>query len=384
MKRSTLFVLGLFAVVSLLAIPVSRTVHAQSTGEPAVSVQVRPDRPYIEVSESNQHLNFDFRIENQTGKVLQLRRICLTVTDESRRPVVRRVLDERAMKASIETVPTRKLEPKGVLFLFNPFYLFDREMPLASLKYEFTFSTPEDSMLSPVTVTVHPVQYENRTNLTIPLRGRVLVEDGHDFYSHHRRVDLAHPIAKRRGVKTNPTLFALDLTLCDARGWPYTGRGDRLGDWYGYGAPVYAPGDGTVVRMVDGTPDNTLEDGSVVYSEALNPQNPESMLGNYLILDHGNSEYSLLSHLKAGSFRVQEGQRVQQGQELAAIGFSGETGNVVHVHYQLQTGTDFFDMETLPAYFRDFRRLIGSDSVIVSHGPINTGDIVEPLQALSK
>lgn len=379
MKRSILLVVCLFAVVSLFATPMGLTIFAQSAGEPEVSAQVSPDRPYIMVSESNQYLNFDFHIENHTGQALRLRRVHMTVADKNDQPIVRKVLDERAMRPSIETVPNRDLEPKSALFLFNPFYFFDLEVPLASLKYKFHFSTAENTMLPPVAVTVHPVQYENQTNLAIPLRGRVLVEDGHDFYSHHRRVDLSHPMIAHLGVKANPQLFAMDLTLCDSQGLPHNGDGDDLEDWYGYGAVVYAPGDGTVIRLVDGIPDNVLENGKVVYSEALNPQNPETMFGNYLILDHGNGEYSVLSHLKEDSFRIREGESVQQGQELAAIGFSGDTANVVHVHYQLQTGTDFFDMETLPVYFHDFRRFIGSRSVEVSQGPIDTGDIVEPL-----
>lgn len=373
--------MDLFALFLLIATAAAPIIRAHPAGE--LAVRVLPARPYIEVSESTQYLNFDFHIENQTDQVLRLRRIYLTVADDSGEPVLRRVLDERAMVPSIDLVTDRDLEPNSALFLFNPFYFFDREVPLASLEYEFHFSTPGDSMLSPVTVSVRPVRYEDKTALMIPLRGRVLVEDGHDFYSHHRRVDLSHPMVVQAGFKTNPQRFALDLTLSDTRGLPYTGHGGYLKDWYGYGANVYAPGDGTVIRVVDGIPDNTLEDGRVVHSDAVSPENLETLAGNYLVLDHGNGEYSVLSHLKEGSFRVKEGETVRQGHALATIGFSGDTSNVVHVHYQLQTGPGFFNAETLPVYFRNFRRHVGSRTVEVAHGPIDTGDIVDSLTAPS-
>jgi hypothetical protein len=59
--------------------------------------------------------------------------------------------------------------------------------------------------------------------------------------------------------------------------------------------------------------------------------------GNYITIDHGDSEYSHYAHLAAGTFLVKEGQRVEAGQALARVGNSGYTlgdggGYHVHVH----------------------------------------------------
>jgi hypothetical protein len=47
------------------------------------------------------------------------------------------------------------------------------------------------------------------------------------------------------------------------------------------------------------------------------------------------------------------------------------------VHYSLLTGPDIYHDEAVPAYFTHFRRLLGSKSVEVDQGTVDSGDIVE-------
>jgi murein DD-endopeptidase MepM/ murein hydrolase activator NlpD len=59
--------------------------------------------------------------------------------------------------------------------------------------------------------------------------------------------------------------------------------------------------------------------------------------GNYITIDHGDGEYSHYAHLATGSFLVHDGDHVELGQPLAAVGNSGYTlgaggGYHVHVH----------------------------------------------------
>ncbi|MEP7361877.1 MAG: M23 family metallopeptidase [Acidobacteriota bacterium] len=61
------------------------------------------------------------------------------------------------------------------------------------------------------------------------------------------------------------------------------------------------------------------------------------IFGNYITVQHDDGEYSHYAHLRTGSFRVKEGERVVQGQPLATAGNSGYTvgqggGQHVHVH----------------------------------------------------
>lgn len=83
-----------------------------------------------------------------------------------------------------------------------------------------------------------------------PLEGRFLVWDGHDFYAHHRRWDFAHPAFQKLGIHNNGDRYAYDLSLVDAAGRMFKGNAEQPEDWFGFAAPVYAPGAGSVVEAV--------------------------------------------------------------------------------------------------------------------------------------
>lgn len=87
---------------------------------------------------------------------------------------------------------------------------------------------------------------------------------------------------------------ALDFVqLVDGRG--YQGDPKRAKSWYGFGEPVLAPADGTVVSVSDTHPDEPV--GEI-----------------------GDRRYAVLAHLRQGSARVSKGERVRVGQQIAAVG----------------------------------------------------------------
>uniref|UniRef100_A0A7C3IE36 M23 family metallopeptidase n=1 Tax=Gracilinema caldarium TaxID=215591 RepID=A0A7C3IE36_9SPIR len=62
--------------------------------------------------------------------------------------------------------------------------------------------------------------------------------------------------------------------------------------------------------------------------------------GNYIIIKHKHGFYTRYAHLQ--SFRVQKGQKVQQGQVIGYIGNTGlSTGP--HLHYEVHIGSDVVD-----------------------------------------
>ena len=341
----------------------------------SVRVTVRPQQVYVERASSGQLLNFDFLPENLTAEKLTLAAIRVRVFDRAGRLVLKRSLDAHGLSPAIETVPKTEIAARGSLYLFNPFHTFDNALDIKTLKYEFDFAAETGPILKSEAA-VEPIEYRTKTSLTLPLKGRVVVENGHDFYSPHRRIDLTHPLAQMVGLKANSARYADDLTIADENGELHRGGGLRLEDWFGYGATLYAPGAGRIVALVDEVPDNTLEAGKVVFSKTLSPDKASGIFGNFLVIDHGNGEYSLFAHLLRGSFLVKQGESVRQGQPLARVGFSGNT-DYVHTHYQLQNGADAATAEGVPAYFRDFRRVLGSKTVGVKIGPLEAGTIVE-------
>jgi hypothetical protein len=65
---------------------------------------------------------------------------------------------------------------------------------------------------------VSPVPYETKTRLILPVKGRVLVWDGHDRQSHHRRFDYTRPPFAQRGNRTNYQRHGYDFVVVNEQG----------------------------------------------------------------------------------------------------------------------------------------------------------------------
>jgi hypothetical protein len=63
---------------------------------------------------------------------------------------------------------------------------------------------------------------------------------------------------------------------------------------------------------------------------------------------------------------------VKLGQQTGRIGFAGDS-IFPHLHYSLMDGREVFKAWGLPAYFSDFRRVLGSRSVKVCRDAVNSG-----------
>jgi len=132
--------------------------------------------------------------------------------------------------------------------------------------------------------------------------------------------------------------FAYDLLMMKD-GASHAGTGTALSDYYCYGAEVLAPAAGTVVWSCDSLPDQ--QPGQ------MDPKNP---VGNGVVIDHGNGEFSLLAHMQPKSLRVKTGDKVAASAVLGLCGNSGNTSEP-HIHYHLQDGLDMKTAEGLPAPF---------------------------------
>ena len=152
----------------------------------------------------------------------------------------------------------------------------------------------------------------------------------------------------------------------------YRGAGARNEDWYGWNAPVLAPGAGTVVAAESGEPD--WEVGRTSLPDSVVLARPVALFGNHVVIDHGNGEFSLLAHLRRGSVLVRRGDRVRQGQPVGRVGFSGSV-YTIHTHYQLQRGPEY-DAEGLPSTFLHVTR-VGRSGSAGGRLRVDSGDVVE-------
>jgi murein DD-endopeptidase MepM/ murein hydrolase activator NlpD len=330
-----------------------------------VVVSTLPATPLIERTKSGQALNFDLLIENKSAEKLTLDEIEVSVLGANDALVVQRRLASNG--DSIATLPNRTVEPGGKLVVFNPFAEFDSGVDLASLRYDLTFGERHAGL------TVKPVAYTTKAALILPVGGRLFVHDGHDFYSHHRRLDITGGMTTALHIDSNMTRYAYDFTVIDEQGRMHRGGGDDNADWYGFGQPVVAPADGVVVKAASDRPDGSQSKRAPLDFEAV-MKDLTLIFGNYAILDHGNGEFSLLGHMKQGSVTVKPGDRVKRGQAIGAIGCSGDS-MFPHLHYQLQR--DAGTGEGLPSPFNDYRRFTGKSWVTVKRGHVDSGDVVQ-------
>ena len=103
--------------------------------------------------------------------------------------------------------------------------------------------------------------------------------------------------------------------------------------------------------------------------------------GNYVTISlHQNGTFVALAHLRAGSIRVSVGQEVEQGQQIAACGNSGNSTQP-HVHVQAMDSADLSVARGVPMTFRRFREWpSGAKEVqIRERGMPGEGAVVEPL-----
>lgn len=193
------------------------------------------------------------------------------------------------------------------------------------------------------------VRYPNSESpvVYLPVMGCWTVTQGHD------------------GEHTHQGLWrhGLDLEVFDDEGRPYRSDGATCEDYYCFGAPVVAPADGKVVRVVGHLADNRIGDVDTANN-----------WGNLVILWHSGLVYSASCHLKKDSLLVVEGQHVVAGQVLARAGSSGRSPRP-HLHVQLQACADI-GAPTIPGEWLHYLSGARSDQRYVTHGVPEQGESV--------
>jgi hypothetical protein len=343
-------------------------------GPSAPTVASLPAQPLLVQGRDGQDLNFDLLFDNPGATALQLVGVEATWYGRDGRFLGQRRLDRNGDDTTmgIATVRNRTLPAHGRLVLFNPFQHFPANAWLGDVRYEAVFSAGDDAPEQRVALRVAPRAWQPKTVLSLPLAGPVFVHDGHDFTAHHRRLDITGGMTTHFGIRANFMRYAHDFVVADGEGKLYRGDGAKPEDWYGYGAPILATGDGVVVEMHDGMADNRTGGAPPFDREAI-MKNLKLFLGNYAIIDHGNGEFSLFAHMRQGSVKVHPGQRVARGEPIGAMGMSGDAF-LVHLHYQLQSDTGFG--EGLPAVFQDVRFATGDGWTAPPASTVDSGDLV--------
>jgi len=184
-----------------------------------------------------------------------------------------------------------------------------------------------------------PIQYyQQKTSLTLPIRGKGVI--GQDWITNGGHGGLWNA-------------FAIDIDGLDQNYAAQLNDANENAADAGYGREILAPAAGTVVYARNDVPTNPHpgeEPGDNWYRALHDPV--MAYAGNCVIVDHGNSEYSVMMHMQPGSVTVKAGDRVATGQVIGRLGNSGDAFGP-HLHYQLQSGPQLFRDEPLPFRFQN-------------------------------
>ena len=348
-----------------------------------IRLTAEPKNVYLERSLHAQYLNFDIVVENVSSEALVLTGIELLAYND-RGVLARREFVDGRSRTSLDFAAPRAIAARQKQLIFNPFHTFEADIPLQRLTYVFSFADGKGETASEFRseLAVAPIPYENKTHLILPLRGRILVWDGHDQQSHHRRLDYSKAVFGVPGkYRTNFQRFSYDFIIVNERGeasrTPLRTTADTYrqdpkdnDQFFGFGVPVLATGSGRIIEMHDGEEDDHEWDPRQL------AQRETAYAGNYIIIDHRNGEFSWFGHLKKGSTTVKVGDDVRQGQVIAALGASGSS-LFPHLHYELRSSGGASKADGLPSYFNGLRRVGAKSDEVLMRAHIDTGDIVE-------
>lgn len=146
------------------------------------------------------------------------------------------------------------------------------------------------------------------------------------------------------GVRAYGQAFAVDILHPRPPDEParigWAGGMDRPEGSSCFGEPVLAVADGTVVGASTRQRDHRTRQSwpalvwmMLVEGAAREMGGARFVLGNHLVVDHGDGVHAVYAHLRRGSARVGVGDRVQTGQHLGDVGNSGNTSEPhLHVH----------------------------------------------------
>jgi hypothetical protein len=182
--------------------------------------------------------------------------------------------------------------------------------------------------------------YRQKTTLNFPIRGHGII--GQDYVTN----------GGHGGHGDFSDEFGIDIDGLDQNYGELSDAKENAAD-AGWGREILAPAAGTVVYARNDVPTNPHpgeDPGEDWYRLLHDPVNASA--GNCVIIDHRNSEYSVMMHMQPGSVTVKVGDRVATGQVIGRLGNSGDAFGP-HLHYQLQSGPQLFRDQPLPFRFQN-------------------------------
>ena len=205
-----------------------------------------------------------------------------------------------------------------------------------SIELEINISKPsgEKNLIKfPVKMTM----YESKQGYIFPLDGPLMFINLPMNYQHHRAM-----LSQE---------FGFDIIMTDIKMTSFsTPKPEKLSDFLIFHKDIKAIGDGTVVEIGDKFPDGVLRSEINAMVPKIGFKN--AMAGNYIVIDHGNSEFAFYAHISEDTIRVKVGDKVKKSDVIALVGNTGNSSEP-HLHFQLMDSPDFLEANGLPVMFEN-------------------------------
>jgi hypothetical protein len=329
----------LFALLPLLAVGPAAGARS-ATPQAAVDLQLT-DRPHAVRTDAGVRLIYELHLANSGDELLRLHqleatdgdgRVLATFTGEQ---LERRLAP--APSAGGKPGPALPARGRAVLYL-------EWTAPAACprvLAHVLTYAAGADAEAS-VRGGRTTVSCEAGAPLGPPLRGGPWIAIHYAGWPNgHRRV-----FTTVEGKARIPGRFAIDWVRVDAVGHLAHGDPDIPAHALGYGADVLAVADATVASVRDGMPEAARI--------SANPHHAlQDEAGNYVALRLDDGRYAFYEHLRPGSVAVKPGERVQRGDVLGALGFTGASTGP-HLHFHVADGPSTIGEEGRPFLLEGF------------------------------
>jgi murein DD-endopeptidase len=272
------------------------------------------------------HLVYELHLSNTADDSLQLTR--LDVLTDVQEGIVATFAAEELRRRLGRVAAAEAIEPGVVPAGSRAVLYIELHQPIGSVprklrhRLEYRRGTKQAAPPERVEAGNALVRSEPEIVLSAPLRGGPWAAVHNPAWERgHRRV--FYSVDGRARI---PGRFAIDWIKLDVNGRTARGDDDIVANSIGYAEDVLAVADGVVAALRD----DMAEEARV---STRRKHAPEDASGNYIALDLGSNRYVFYEHLKPGSVRVRRGDRVQRGQVIAALGFTGDsTGPHLHLH----------------------------------------------------
>lgn len=318
---------------------------------PVIMSTLRPPQPFLG-TDGLWRLVYELILTNTSATSITLDSLEVRSADESKRVVAKLLPPDFADRLQLlgATHGSSELGPSQAAALLLEVTFKTRDEVPATLEHHIVLTEAQPSALSSGGGPVSEVGAEVAVDATPvpvispPLEGSNWVAFEGCCLGHHNRTVLG-----LNGKLSVGQRSAIDYMRLDDQRRLVVGNVLRNESYPGYGQTVLAVQDATVVSTLDGLADQVPTQGT--------PVTLQTVTGNEVTLDLGNSRFAFYGHLKPGSLRVKPGDRVRRGQVLALVGNTGNT-TAPHLHFQLMDGPSALASEGIP-YVMDSFTLVG-------------------------